>query len=281
MSISNNLNALSSLNSANYSARQMNNSSASLASGSRINRAADDAAGLAISKKMEAEIGGTGQAIRNANDGVSMVQLADGALEGINGMLGRLQMLAVQSANGTLNNSQRGFLQNEANQILGEINRIARTTNFNDINLLDGSLAGGDGVVLHVGAKSGDTVNVNINAMFTSAIGLDGFDISTASGARSALNSISGAMDFISAQRASLGATQNRLEYTINSLTTSNENLLAANSRIADADMAAAAIEHTKNQLMQQVSLAMLAHDIQEPQGMLSMLNQGMTSFMA
>jgi flagellin len=275
MTIQNNLNAMSALNRLTVSNNQMRTSSASIASGSRINSAANDAAALAISSRMSSQIGGTNQAIRNSLDGISLIQTAESALNSTHAMLGRLQMLSVQSANGILNDTQRGFLQMEADHILSEINRVASATDFNGINLLDGSLSGSNAMRLQIGSNNAreQSFVINIGGMSSHAIGLSGFNISTAQNALNAINSTNSAIDMVSGQRAALGAVQNRLEHTVNSLTNTNENTIAANSRISDTDMASQMINYTTSNILRQVSIAMLAHSINQPQGMLGLVN--------
>jgi flagellin len=259
---------------------QVSRSSTQIASGSRINSAADDAAGLAISAKMQAQIGGTNMAVRNALDGISMIQTAEGGLHATHDMLGRVQMLSVQAANGTLNDTQRGFIQMEIDQLMSEINRVSSSTNFNGIKLLDGSLsARNGGLNLQIGARSGQQLNVSINSMSASALGMRGVNVLTQGNAVNAIGSSKNAISLVSGERASLGAMQNRLEHTVSSLINSNENMIAAQSRIADTDMASAIIENTKGRLLQQVAVSMLAHSLQGSQGVLGLLNPPAVSF--
>jgi flagellin len=282
MTLQNNLNALSAINRLLVSSNQMGRAAESVASGSRINRAADDAAGLAVSMKMQSQIGGTEQAIRNALDGVSMIQTAEGALDGTHAMLSRVKMLSVQSANGIYSNEQRGFIQMEIDQTMSEINRIAATTNFNGINLLDGSLSGDNGLILQIGANNAaeQRFTVSINSMSARALGVSGVNVGSAQNAFSAIDSADGAIGLVSGQRANLGAMQNRLEHTVSSLVNTSENLVAANSRISDADMVEAMMNYTKNNILRQSAIAMLAHTMKEPQGMLQLLGSpAMNSF--
>jgi flagellin len=257
---------------------QTGRTSANIASGSRINRAAADAAGLAIAMKMQSHIGGTGQAIRNVSDGMSLLQTAEGALGGTQEMLGRVEMLSVQAANGTLTDSQRGFIQMEIDQIKSEINRVASSTGFNGISLLDGSLSQKNGgITFQIGADNvpEERFDVEIEAMNSTAIGIAGLNVTTSQSAQSAIESAKRAISFVSEQRASLGAAQNRLEHTVNNLTTASENLTASKSRIADADMALEMTEYMRSNILQQAQIAMMAHKIREPQGLMQLLNQG------
>jgi flagellin len=285
MTVRNQLNAASMMSRLAVNNNQVNNSSRNLASGLRVNRAADDAAGLAISMKMQTRIESTHQAIRNANDGISLVQTAEGALEGTHAMLGRLQILSVQAANGTLNDTQRSFIQMEVDNIMSEINRTAESTDFNGIRMLNGSLSGDGALSLQVGAQNGEQVEIDIeiDAMTTAGLGLAGNNVSTQQAARDSIGTSHDAIALVSAQRANLGAVQNRLEHTVNSLITTNENMTAANSRIVDADMAREMINHTRDNILQQSSIALLAHSFNKVAegGIWAIMNQGATNFNA
>jgi flagellin len=247
-----------------------------LSSGLRINRAGDDAAGLSISEKMRGQIRGLEQAQRNAQDGISLIQTAEGALNETHSILQRMRELAVQSANDTNSQDDRDALQAEVTELISEIDRIAADTEFNGESLLDGSLSGaGSGVVLHIGANQGQSIELNISDMSASALGASGVavvDISTQSGADAAITLIDDALQAVSNERSSLGANQNRLEHTINNLGASSENLTAAESRVRDVDMAAEMMSFTKNNILTQASQAMLAQANQLPQGVLQLL---------
>jgi flagellin len=275
MTIQNQLNIANSMKMLQVNNSQSNNAARNLASGNRINRAADDAAGLAVSMKMLTQIGGNSQAVRNVNDGISLIQTAEGALSQTNTMVGRLHMLSVQASNGLLNSTQRGFIQMEVDQILSEINRTAEATDFNGIRPLNGSLAGDNALTLQIGDRDGEMqrFDININSMSAASIGLAGFNVSTQAGAMNALNGTHHATFAISEQRAALGAMQNRLEHTAMSLITTNENMLAANSRIKDADMADEMIRHTTGNVLRQASLALMSHAREQTQGILGLLN--------
>lgn len=242
-----------------------------LSSGLRINRAADDAAGLAVSEVMRSQIRGMSVASRNAQDGVSMVQVADGALGNVGDMLQRVRDLAVQASNGTLTDAQRANLDAEVQQILSEINTTGSDTEFNGIKILSGSVAT-SAVTLQVGANGGQVIAFTIGTISTTALTLNGLAVSTATAASAAIASIDAAIGAVTTQRATLGAVQNRLEHTINRLGLTSENLQAAESRIRDADMASEMISFTKNQILQQSGMAMLSQANSAPQSVLSLL---------
>ncbi len=244
-----------------------------LSSGYKINRAGDDAAGLAISEKMRAQITGLETAQKNANDGISLVQTAEGALTEVHSMLNRMVELAHQSANGTYQNDiDRENLQKEVTSLTSEIDRIAKGTNFNGLNLLDGTQS--SGLTLQIGDTS-DTFNqltVTIGNMDATSLTLSGVDISTQTGAQAAVATIKDAINAVSSTRGDLGALQNRLEHTINNLGVTSENMTAAESRIRDVDMAKEMMSYTKNNILVQASQAMLAQANQLPQGVLQLL---------
>lgn len=246
-----------------------------LSSGLRINRAADDAAGLAISEKMRNQISGTKQAIRNAQDGISLIQTAEGALNETHSILNRMRDLAVQAKNGTLKDDDRSKLDAEFKALQTEIDRIANTTEFNTMKLLDGSQSG-DGINFHVGANTGSdhVINIKINDTTTSALAVDSaaVSISSATNASGAIDAIDAAISSISTLRGNLGAVQNRLEHTINNLGTIQENLAASESRIRDVDMAEEMTQFSKNQILMQSATAMLAQANSKPQSVLKLL---------
>ncbi|MBO8164286.1 MAG: flagellin [Brevibacillus sp.] len=246
-----------------------------LSSGYRINRAADDAAGLSISERMRAQIRGMEQAARNSQDGISLIQVAEGALQTVNNMLVRIKELATQSANGTYQDAtDRARLQEEVTELNNEILNIANNTKFNGINLLNGTAAGG-AIELQIGQEatqvlSLDATKFNLTASVTGAVG--SWNIGTQAGASSVLVSIEDIINSVSAMRSYLGANQNRLENTINNLNITAENLTAAESRIRDVDMAKEQMQFTKNNILTQASQAMLAQANQLPQGVLQLL---------
>jgi flagellin len=233
-----------------------------LSSGYRINRAADDAAGLAISEKLRGQIRGLSQAQRNAQDGVSLVQTAEGSLNEVHSMLQRVRELAVQYSNGTLSTSDKAAITAEAAQLQSEIERIGTTTNFNGIKLLDGSAST---VSFQVGANDNDTITVT-TASLGGKVGT--IDVSAAG----AISSIDAAIGNVSTLRSTFGAVQNRLEHTLNNISTYQENLTASESRIRDVDMASEMVEFSKDQILQQAGTSMLAQANQAPQSVLSLL---------
>ena len=236
-----------------------------LSSGYRINRAADDAAGLAISEKMRAQIRGLSQSQRNSQDGVSLVQTAEGALQTVHSMLQRVRELAVQYKNGTLSATNQSAIQSEVLQLASEIERIGGSTKFNGISLLN---AAGT-VSFQVGSNDGEQITVaTISLGSASGVGSTYYNLSSAT----AVANVDAAIDNVSAQRAALGAVQNRLEYSLDNVGIYQENLVAAESRIRDVDMAAETVSLTKNQILSQAGTAMLAQANQAGQGVLSLL---------
>ena len=246
-----------------------------LSSGYRINRAGDDAAGLAISEKMRAQITGLNTAQKNAEDGVSLVQTAEGALTEVHSMLNRMVELATQSANGTYSSTNRVEMQKEITQLNAEIDRISATANFNGQDLFTAAVKGTT-INLHVTEKqTGGIIGVTLEQMDKANCGgqnVGGVDISNVSGATAAIKTINDAIDGISSLRSTFGALQNRLEHTINNLGVQAENLTAAESRIRDVDMAKEMMAYTKNNILVQASQAMLAQANQVPQGVLQLL---------
>lgn len=268
-----------------------------LSSGLKINRAGDDAAGLAISEKMRGQIRGLDMATKNSQDGISLIQTAEGALNETHSILQRMRELAVQSSNDTNNDADRGEIQKEVDQLASEITRIANNTEFNTKKLTDGSFKDTD-LTFHVGANKGQNVTLKIGAMDAVELGVatvgsgtnaagtvsaggtagvqaitdKGIDVSTQAKADTAIDTINKAIETVSAERSKLGAMQNRLEHTINNLGTSSENLTAAESRIRDVDMAKEMMDFTKNNILTQAAQAMLAQANQQPQGVLQLL---------
>jgi flagellin len=238
---------------------RLNRSLERLSSGLRITRASDDAAGLAISERFRAEIRSLSQAQRNANDGVSMLQIAEGALNETSGILIRLRELAIQSANGTLGSGERTTLNDEFQALVGEVSRIAAVTEFNGTQVL----AGGSSVAVTFQIGTNNTANDRITVTgvdaTASGVGVSGLNITTASGAQTALSSIDAAIDTVSNLRAQFGAAQNRLESAIRSIAVAVENTTAAESRIRDVDVASETAEMTRNQVLQQAGVAVLA----------------------
>jgi flagellin len=240
-----------------------------LSSGLRINRAGDDAAGLAISEKMRGQIRGLEMAAKNAQDGISMIQTAEGALNETHAILQRMRELAVQAANDTNTTADRDEIQKEIDQLVNEIDRIGNTTEFNTQKLLSGGI---NGTYFQIGANNGQTITLSINDMRAAALGVDTLMVDTNANANSAITKIDAAISRVSSERSKLGAIQNRLEHTINNLGTAAENLTAAESRIRDVDMAREMMEFTKNNILTQAAQAMLAQANQLPQGVLQLL---------
>ncbi|MCR5546723.1 MAG: flagellin [Lachnospiraceae bacterium] len=242
-----------------------------LSSGYRINRAADDAAGLSISEKMRSQIRGLDRASTNASDGISVVQTAEGALNEVHSMLQRMNELATQAANDTNTSVDRQAIKAELNELASEIDRISSSTQFNTMNLLDGTFTGKN---LQVGALSGQNIEINISSLKATALGVDTASIVISSfvDAGHSMAKIQSAIDMVSVQRSKLGATQNRLEHTIANLDTTSENTSSAESRIRDTDMAAMMVEYSKNNILVQAGQSMLAQANQSTQGVLSLL---------
>ena len=240
-----------------------------LSSGYRINRAADDAAGLSISEKMRSQIRGLNKASSNAQDGISLIQVAEGALNETHSILQRMNELATQAANDTNTSTDRDAIKAEIEQLQSEINRIQSTTQFNTMNLLSGSFTGKN---LQVGALSGQSIAISISKMSISALGISALSVSSFSSAGKAMESIQKAIDKVSTTRSKLGAIQNRLEHTINNLDTTSENTQSAESRIRDTDMADEMVEYSKSNILAQAGQSMLAQANQQTQGVLSLI---------
>lgn len=266
MRINHNISALNTYNKMTVNQNAATKSMEKLSSGQRINRAGDDAAGLAISEKMRGQIRGLEQAATNAQDGISLIQTAEGALNETHAILQRQRELAVQAANGTYSDDDKATIKEEMDQLLEEIDRIADTTEFNGEKLLDGNLD----IELQIGANEGQTLQLTVGAMASADLNIDGIDVTNDAGA--AITSLDAAIESVSKQRSALGAVQNRLEHTINNVSTSAENLTSAESRIRDVDMAKEMMEMTKNNILQQAAQSMLAQANQNPQNVLQLL---------
>lgn len=238
-----------------------------LSSGYRINRAGDDAAGLAISESMRSQINGLNQATKNANDAIGLIQTAEGALTETHSMLQRLTTLASQSANGTYNSVARGNLQKEVSRLLEEINRISNDTDFNGVKPISAGT-----ITFQIGPTATETLALTTCGMAASDININGITVSTLSGGNAAITSIKAAINKVSDYRADLGAAQNRLEHTVNNLKVTSENITAAESRIRDTDMADEITAFTKNNILLQASQSMLAQSNSVPQSILSLL---------
>ncbi len=242
-----------------------------LSSGLRIARAADDAAGLAISERLRAQVRSLDQAGRNASDGVSLVQTTEGATSEITGNLARLRELAVQASNGTLNTGDRAALDAEFTALLDEIDRVSTQTSFNGTKVLDGSATS---IGIQVGTESGETIDIELDDLTISTLGLtaSGFDLTTASNASDALELIDDAIDSVTSFRGDLGAIQNRLQSAVRSIASTSENLSAAESRIRDLDIARETAVLTQNSILQQAAVSVLAQANVQPQLALSLL---------
>ncbi len=244
---------------------------ARLASGLRIATAADDAAGLAISERMRAQIRSLAVAARNGQDGISLVQTAEGALNEVGNILQRMRELAVQSANGTLSTTDRATLNTEVAQLLSEIDRIANSAEFNGISLLDGTTTSVS-IQIGINAGSSDTIDVSLGSTTAADLAIDSVAVDTATNAQSALSVIDTALNSVNTTRGILGAAQNRLSSAINSIMNVQENLSAAESRIRDVDVASETADLTRNSIMQQAAVSVLQQANVQPQIALSLL---------
>jgi flagellin len=264
--------------------RNLNTTQASLASsigrlssGMRINKASDDAAGLGISENLKADLRSLAQAQRNANDGVSMTQVAEGSMNEMTGLVTRMRELAVQSANQTLGTTERGYIQTEYKELQSEINRISAVTEFNGQKLLDGSASAGLAFQIGMQATSNDRLSMVVTKLTTSTLGSASLHVASAkldtvTNARASLAVFDKAIEQLSTARSKVGATQNRMQVTISNLSVAHENLSAANSRIRDVDVASESSALTKAQILSQAGLAVLAQANQIPNSALSLL---------
>jgi len=272
--INTNVASLSAQRSLGINNRESQNTLSKLSSGSRITRASDDAAGLAISEKLNARIKSTAQANRNANDGISMVQTAEGGLDEVSNMLTRLRELSIQSASDTVGDTERSFSDMEYQNLKQEIERISQVTEFNGMKLLSGQ---GDKLDFQIGVNNDDFQDrisydvQNTNASIAS-LGVDSLSVATKEGAQNSLQNIDSAIEKVSGQRAALGAIQNRLISTSNNLQITNENLSSANSRIRDVDYAQASADNAKNNILGQAGTAVLAQANQQGQNALRLI---------
>jgi flagellin len=290
MIINDNISALNTLNILNSNTQAAQNSLAKLSSGLRINKAADDPAGLAISQKMQAQITGLNTATDNAQDGISMIQTAEGSLSESQSILQSMNELAVQAKNGTNSSTDQSRLQDEANQLAQDLTRISTQTSFNTQQVLGsatttGSLFSSSGIMLQIGANDSQTINITLSGAAKGVTGVDATSLGVGSGtvtsqsgvaiditATNAITTINSAINDISAMRSKLGAYQNRLDHTINNLGVESQNLTSASSQITDVDMASEMTNFTKNNILVQSAEAMLAQANQLPQGVLSLL---------
>ena len=251
------------------STNTLSKSTEKLSSGYRINRAADDAAGLSISEKMRSQIRGLNKASSNAQDGISAIQTAEGALNEAHSILQRMNELATQSANDTNTTADRTAVQSEVNALTNELSRIASTSQFNTQNLLDGTFTGKN---LQVGALENQKITISIGNMNAKALGVDSLDVKSFIKAGSAMTLIQKAISKVSGQRSDLGALQNRLEHTVNNLDNISENTQTAESRIRDTDMASEMVQYSATSIIQQAGQSMLAQANSQTQGVLSLI---------
>jgi flagellin len=242
---------------------------AHLSSGLRITSAADDAAGLGISERLRGKISAWAVAGRNTQDGISLAQTGEGALNTVNSLLGRMRELATQAANGTLSPTDRTTADNEFQKIIAEVDRIATSTEFNDINLLDGSAATS---TIQVGINAGDTVDVNLSDTTSATLGINALDVTSAANASAAISTIGTAIDTVNTARGVFGADMNRLQSAYANTQIQNENLSAAESRIRDVDVAAETANLTRNTILQQAAVSVLSQANVQPQLALKLL---------
>ena len=249
-----------------------------LSSGQRINRAADDAAGLGISENLKADIRSLAQAQRNANDGISMTQVAEGAMNEMQGIVGRMRELAVQASNGTLGEDERGYIATEFSQLVEEIDRISNVTEFNGTTLLDGTASGGLTMQVGIHDTDNDRMSLSIATLNSSTLGnasagfITGQSLSSATAAQDALATFDAAIESLSNARANVGAVQSRMSIAVTNLATAQENLAAANSRIRDVDVASETANMTRYQILTQAGVAVLGQANQLPALALSLL---------
>lgn len=272
--IATNVPSLSAQRSLSVNNKEQQNTLGKLSSGTRIVRAADDAAGLAISEKLKAQMRGLQQASRNANDGISMIQTAEGGLNEVSNILVRLRELSVQSASDTVGDSERKFTDLEYQNLKSEVERISQVTEFNGKKLLDGS---GDKYDFQIGVNNHDfqdriSYNAGNQNAGVSSLGIDGLEVSSKEGAQGSLNTIDDAIQKVSGQRAELGAVQNRLSSTVNNLAVTNENLSMANSRIRDTDFAAETAKNTKLSILNSAGTSVLSQANSQGQAALKLI---------
>ena len=271
--INTNVSALYSQNAMKTNARAMSTAMEQLSTGTRVNSAKDDAAGLAIGQNMTSQIRGLNMAIRNLNDGINMMQTAEGAMVEQSNMLQRMRELAVQSMNGTYSSTQRGYLDLEFQALTSQIDDISVNTTWNDQILLNADTDNVSGIfVFQAGQSSGQTISVTIGDMGASSLGISGNSISSLASATTALSAISSALETINEQRATIGAGINRMEYAVDNLANISSNATQSRSTIMDTDYATATTQLAKTQIIQQAATAMLAQANQQPQAVLQLL---------
>lgn len=274
MRVSTNVASLNAQRAMSTNSREMQKSMAQISTGSRITKAGDDAAGLAISENLKSQVRSLGQASRNANDGISMIQTAEQAMGEVSNIVTRLRELGIQSGSDTVGEAERGFIQKEVDSLKSEIQRVAESTTFGSRKLLDGT---GGKLDIHVGTGANPktdwiSYDSEVTNVTTDNLGIEDLDFSSKSGARSGLASLDRAQLMVNGSRANLGAMQNRLSSTVDVIGTMNENMSAANSRIRDTDIAASSSELARNSVMLQGTTAALAQANQLPQMALKLI---------
>lgn len=267
--IGTNVSALRASTASNSAEMSLAKSIERLSTGQRINSASDDAAGLAVATRMTSEVRGLNMAIRNANDGISLAQTAEGGMNEITNMLQRMRELAVQSANGTLSAGDRTNLQAEVGELISQIGDVASRTQFNGVALLDGTNAS---LAIQTGSNASETVSIALTDVDATALGVNATTVATVTDANAALTAIGTALDTITTAQATLGASQNRLQTTVSNLTDRVTNITESRSRIMDVDFSAETTNLAKSQILSQASTAMLAQANQSQQGVLSLL---------
>ncbi|GJL67405.1 MAG: flagellin [Nitrospirales bacterium] len=270
--VNNNIASLNAQRNLGVSSAQLEGSVARLSSGLRITRAADDAAGLGISETLRAQIRSINQAVRNSNDGISLLQIADGGAEGIGNLLGRLRELAEQSASGILGSNERSFLDQEFVALRSEIDRISSVTEFNGVKLLSGTA--NDSLSIQIGFRSSanDTLSLSLKDLNTNTLSLGSVNVSTSGNALSALSNIDSAISAVASARANIGSLQNRIDAAVGNLQVAGENITAAESRIRDADIAFESAKFVRNQILVQAGTSILAQANTLPQQALALL---------
>lgn len=270
--VNNNIASLNAQRNLGVSSSQLEGSVARLSSGLRITRAADDAAGLGISETLRAQIRSINQAVRNSNDGISLLQIADGGAEGIGNLLGRLRELAEQSASGILGSNERSFLDQEFVALRSEIDRISSVTEFNGVKLLSGTT--NDSLSIQIGFRSSanDTLAINLKDLHVGALNLSSTNVSTSGNALDALSNIDSAISAVASARANIGSLQNRIDAAVGNLQVAGENITAAESRIRDADIAFESAKFVRNQILVQAGTSILAQANTLPQQALALL---------
>jgi flagellin len=272
LTVRTNLSAMSAYNTLSRTQNSLTGTLGRISSGLRVNSAADDAAGLGVATKLNSQATSMEQAMRNANDGISIIQTAEGATNEVTNILNRMRELAVQSSSETLADSERAYINEEFDQLNQELDRIASVTEFNGVQLADGSTTT---IAAQVGINNATTsrISISLGDLRATVLGVGTLDLSTSTGAQSALDSIDSALDVVSSQRASLGAVQNRLDSSLSNSANYLESLRAAESQIMDADFAKESTEMTKLQIMQQAGVAALAQAKGINDAVLSLLN--------